>query len=72
MVGLEFRNTDTAQPDAERTSAVIAHARTQGNLLVMNAGTWGNIIRFMPPLVVSQEEMELALAAIGAALKATA
>ena len=55
MVALEFRDEYTGQPDAERTSAVIAHARTQGNLLVMNAGTWGNIIRFMPPLVVSQE-----------------
>ena len=72
MVALEFRDEYTGQPDAERTSAVIAHARTQGNLLVMNAGTWGNIIRFMPPLVVSQEEMDLALAVIGAALEATA
>ena len=72
MVALEFRDEYTGQPDAERTSAVIAHARTQGNLLVMNAGTWGNIIRFMPPLVVSQEEMDLALAVIGAALDATA
>jgi 4-aminobutyrate aminotransferase len=72
MVGLEFRNTDTAQPDAARTAAVISHARTHGNLLVMNAGTWGNIIRFMPPLVVSQEEIDLALTAIKAALEATA
>ncbi|MSV48408.1 MAG: aminotransferase class III-fold pyridoxal phosphate-dependent enzyme, partial [Actinobacteria bacterium] len=72
MVGLEFRNADTAQPDAARTAAVISHARTHGNLLVMNAGTWGNIIRFMPPLVVSQEEIDLALTAIQAALEATA
>ncbi|MEI7887275.1 MAG: aminotransferase class III-fold pyridoxal phosphate-dependent enzyme [Actinomycetes bacterium] len=72
MVGLEFRNADTAQPEAARTAAVISHARTHGNLLVMNAGTWGNIIRFMPPLVVSQEEIDLALAAIKAALEATA
>jgi 4-aminobutyrate aminotransferase len=71
MVAAEFRDPTTGEPDAARTAAVIAHAREQGHLLLMNAGTWGNVIRFMPPLVVDVDEMEVALAALGDALDAT-
>ena len=72
MVAAEFRDPTTGEPDAARTAAVIAHAREQGHLLLMNAGTWGNVIRFMPPLVVDVDEMDVALAALGDALDATA
>jgi 4-aminobutyrate aminotransferase-like enzyme len=72
MVAAEFRDPATGTPDAARTAAVIAHCREQGNLLLMNAGTWGNVIRFMPPLVVTQDEMDDALAAVSAAVAATA
>ena len=41
-------------------------------LLLMNAGTYGNVIRFMPPLVVNEEEMDLAITALRSALDATA
>ena len=36
------------------------------------AGTWGNVIRFMPPLVISEDEVALVLDAVGAAMAATA
>ena len=55
-----------------RTAAVIAHCREHGKLLLMNAGTWGNVIRFMAPLVVTEAEMDEALDALRAALEATA
>jgi len=38
----------------------------------MNAGTWGNVIRFMPPLVVDEAEMATAVDAVAAAVAATA
>jgi 4-aminobutyrate aminotransferase-like enzyme len=38
----------------------------------MNAGTYGKCLRWMPPLVVDEREIDLALAAFSAALKATA
>jgi 4-aminobutyrate aminotransferase-like enzyme len=38
----------------------------------MNAGTYGNILRWMPPLVVTEEEVALGLKAFGEALDATA
>ena len=72
MVAMEFRDPSTGAPDAARTAAVIAHCREHANVLLMNAGTWGNIIRFMPPLVVDEPEMALAVAAVAAAMTATA
>jgi 4-aminobutyrate aminotransferase-like enzyme len=41
-------------------------------MIVMNAGTYGKCLRWMPPLVVSEREIDLGLAAFSAALKATA
>lgn len=72
MVAAEFRDPVTGAPDAARTAAVIAHCRAEGKLLLMNAGTWGNVIRFMPPLVVDEAEMAQALVAVHNAVEATA
>ena len=58
--------------DSARVSAVMQHCLRQGRLILMNAGTYGNVIRFMPPLTVNAEEIGLALQALGAALDATA
>ncbi|MEI2697385.1 MAG: aminotransferase class III-fold pyridoxal phosphate-dependent enzyme [Microthrixaceae bacterium] len=72
MVAMEFRHPTTREPDADRAAAVIRHCREHGQLLLMNAGTWGNVIRFMAPLVVTEAEVAEALAAVGAAMDATA
>ncbi len=72
MVAAEFRDQITGEPDAARTAAVIAHCRTESNLLLMNAGTWANIIRFMSPLVVTEDEVALAVDAVATAVAATA
>ena len=72
MVAMEFRDPATRQPDAARCAAVIAHARSESKVLLMNAGTWGNVIRFMPPLVIDAAEMTLVTDAVAAALAATA
>ncbi len=71
MVGTEFVDA-AGRPDAPRVAAVVAHCREEGRLLLMNAGTAGNVLRWMPPLVVSEAEIDQALAAFGAALTATA
>lgn len=72
MVAIEFRDPSTGDPDTSRCAAVIAHAREHGALLLMSAGTWGNSIRFMAPLVVDAAEVDLAIQAVGSALDATA
>jgi 4-aminobutyrate aminotransferase len=57
--------------DAGRVSALLAHCLQDGHLILMNAGTFGNVIRWMPPLVVSEAEIDAALAAFAKALAAT-
>jgi len=58
--------------DGARVSAVLAHALTEGHVVLMNAGTYGTSVRWMPPLVVNEREIDLGLAAFAAGLKATA
>lgn len=58
--------------DPARVSAVTAHCRDEGRLILMSAGTYNTVVRWMPPLVVDAGEIDEALGAFGAALKATA
>ena len=65
MVGSSFE-------DASVVPAVIEHCRREGRLILMNAGTDGDIVRWMPPLVVTASEIDEAVATFANALKATA
>ncbi|HUR76293.1 MAG TPA: aminotransferase class III-fold pyridoxal phosphate-dependent enzyme [Sporichthya sp.] len=71
MVAVEFADPATGAPAGARSAAVLRHCLDEGRLILMGAGTYGNIIRFMPPLVVSEAEVEQALAAFALALKQT-
>ncbi|HEY7439444.1 MAG TPA: aminotransferase class III-fold pyridoxal phosphate-dependent enzyme [Acidimicrobiia bacterium] len=71
MVGCELADPQTRQPAPERTAAVLAHCRDEGHLLLMNAGTWGNVIRWMPPLVVDEREIARGLEAFAMAMDET-
>ncbi len=53
---------------AARTSAIVAHCLRQGKLITMTAGAAGTTLRFMPPLTVTADEIDLALAALDKAL----
>jgi 4-aminobutyrate aminotransferase len=64
MVGTDFN-------DPARVAAVQSRCLSEGHLIVMNAGTYGRTLRWMPPLIVNEREIDLALAAFGGAVKAT-
>ena len=64
MVGTEFH-------DAARVAAIQKHCLDEGHMILMNAGTYGKCLRWMPPLVVNEREIDLGLTAFAAALKAT-
>jgi 4-aminobutyrate aminotransferase len=55
-----------------RVPAVIAHCLREGRVILMNAGTYGRDVRWMPPLVVSADEIDEGVQAFASALKATA
>lgn len=71
MIGTTFVDETTRKPDAARVNAVLAHALNESRVILMNAGTWGNVLRWMPPLVVSEDQIARGLAAFAAGVKAS-
>jgi len=68
MVASEFG--ERGKPDVSRTKAVIAAAREEG-LLLLSCGTFGNIVRWIPPLIVTEEEIDEGLGIFERALERT-
>ncbi len=58
MAAVEFVRDN--EPDPETTEAVIAKAADR-NLLLLSCGTFGNVVRIIPPLIVNQAQIEKAL-----------
>ncbi len=69
MVGVELTRPD-GSPAAAETKDVIAHCQ-QDRLLLLNCGTYGNVVRWIPPLIVSQKQIETALEIFERAVQAT-
>jgi 4-aminobutyrate aminotransferase len=69
MVASEFTTPD-GQPWGKRAQAV-AKAAYRQNLMLLTAGAYGNVIRWIPPLVVDEEQIQEALAIFAAALNET-
>jgi 4-aminobutyrate aminotransferase/(S)-3-amino-2-methylpropionate transaminase len=56
-----------ATPDAAKTAAIQKAAHAAG-LLLLTCGTYGNVIRFLPPLVMDDATLTRALDALESAL----
>ena len=69
MIGAEF--TRNGQPDPE-TCKRVHQACLEKNLLLLTCGTYGNVIRWIPPLVVNAEQIDEALEIFTGALGQTA
>ncbi|MFO7546050.1 MAG: 4-aminobutyrate--2-oxoglutarate transaminase [Trueperaceae bacterium] len=69
MIGLEFVERGTTKPNGAVVAAVLAHARDNG-LILLSTGTYGNVIRLLPPLNLTDEELEEGLGKIEAAVTA--
>lgn len=64
FVGIEFvKNKETKEPYPELVSALVQKAAGKG-LIIENAGTYGNVVRFLCPLVVTDEQLEAGLSII--------
>ncbi|HET8985797.1 MAG TPA: 4-aminobutyrate--2-oxoglutarate transaminase [Trueperaceae bacterium] len=69
MVALEFVAEDGRTPDAATVDAVVTYARAAG-LVLLSTGTYGNVIRLLPPLNLSDAELDEGLSIIEAAIAA--
>jgi 4-aminobutyrate aminotransferase / (S)-3-amino-2-methylpropionate transaminase / 5-aminovalerate transaminase len=54
MLAIEFVKPGTTEPDAELCGKVAKACHQQG-VVVLTCGTYGNVIRLLPPLVISDE-----------------
>ncbi len=69
MVATEFTTAQRGEPDTDTSKAVVKAAFERG-LMLLTAGTYDNVIRWIPPLVVSEAEIDEALKIFAAALDA--
>jgi 4-aminobutyrate aminotransferase/(S)-3-amino-2-methylpropionate transaminase len=67
MIAVEFVKPDTAEPDAVLTGA-LANAAIAAGVIVLTAGTFGNVVRFLPPLTISDDLLSEGLDVLAAAL----
>ena len=54
MIAVELVKSGTTEPDAELTRKLCAGAHQSG-VIVLSCGTFGNVLRFLPPLTISDE-----------------
>ncbi|RDG38285.1 4-aminobutyrate--2-oxoglutarate transaminase [Streptomyces corynorhini] len=55
MIAVELvKDRDTKEPAPEATAALAASCHAAG-LLVLTCGTYGNVLRFLPPLVIGED-----------------
>jgi 4-aminobutyrate aminotransferase/(S)-3-amino-2-methylpropionate transaminase len=69
MIAVELVRPGALEPDAELT-ARIARACHEAGVVVLTAGTYGNVLRFLPPLVIGNELLTEALDVLESAFAA--
>jgi 4-aminobutyrate aminotransferase / (S)-3-amino-2-methylpropionate transaminase / 5-aminovalerate transaminase len=68
MQAIEFVTDEISKkPDADRAQRTIDRAR-DGGLLVIKCGVHRNVVRFLAPLTISEEDLGQALSILDAAL----
>ena len=63
MVAVELVHPGTLEPAPEVASAVAAACHAEG-VVVLTAGTYGNVLRLLPPLVIDEELLRDALSVL--------
>jgi 4-aminobutyrate aminotransferase/(S)-3-amino-2-methylpropionate transaminase len=71
MMAVELCEPGTTTPDAARAAAVSSYCHRDG-VVTLTCGTWGNVLRFLPPLSISDDLLQEAFDVVGEAFAATA
>ncbi len=69
MIAAEFVDPESGAPDAALTAAVAKACIAEG-VIVLTCGTYGNVIRFLPPLTIGDDLLNEALDVVASALAA--
>ncbi|MED7926694.1 4-aminobutyrate--2-oxoglutarate transaminase [Nonomuraea sp. LP-02] len=57
MIAIELVEPGTKEPNPTAVQAVVKRCHAEG-LLVLTAGTYGNVLRFLPPLVIPEHLLD--------------
>jgi 4-aminobutyrate aminotransferase / (S)-3-amino-2-methylpropionate transaminase / 5-aminovalerate transaminase len=68
MIAIEIVKKDTNEPDPDTTSKIAKACHANG-VVVLTAGTYGNVLRFLPPLVMPEHLLDDALTIIEQQIK---
>ncbi|MEO4038925.1 4-aminobutyrate--2-oxoglutarate transaminase [Micrococcaceae bacterium Sec6.3] len=68
MMAVEFVDPATREPDAKLTNAVAAAVR-QAGVILLTCGTYGNVVRFLPPLTIGEDLLKEGLSEVTKALQ---
>ncbi|BBZ61100.1 4-aminobutyrate--2-oxoglutarate transaminase [Mycolicibacterium monacense] len=68
MIAVELVKPGTTEPDAALAKALAAGAHTAG-VIVLTCGTYGNVLRFLPPLAISDELLDEGLDVVAGLLR---
>jgi 4-aminobutyrate aminotransferase/(S)-3-amino-2-methylpropionate transaminase len=60
MIAVELVKPGTLEPATEQIAQIVKHCHSEG-VLVLTAGTYGNVLRFLPPLTMPEHLLEEAL-----------
>ncbi len=63
MQAIELVEPRTKNPNTAAMNAVVKYCQSQG-VLVLTAGTYSNVVRFLPPLVITDELLKDALSVL--------
>jgi 4-aminobutyrate aminotransferase/(S)-3-amino-2-methylpropionate transaminase len=65
MIGIEFVKPGSLEPDGDIVRRILARAPQEG-LIILSCGIYGNVIRLLPPLTISNEELTEAVRTLSA------
>lgn len=68
MLGIEFSLPDSHKADKD-TAGAVAKACIDQRLLVLTCGTYSNVLRLIPPLIVTESQIDEALTVFESALQ---
>ena len=68
MVAMEFIQPGTKEPNAAAVKAIVNYCNQHG-VIAISCGTYGNVVRLLPPLVITDEQLADGLDVLGAAVR---
>lgn len=68
MIALEFVKPGTTEPHPDAAKQIAARCLEQG-VAILTCGTYGNIVRLLPPLVIDMDLLRDALGVFAGAIE---